>query len=74
MEELVTVVLRAIVRSIIIEIFLWRLSYCTGYIGLSIITLGKRPHKPMSKAMRIRISYFGIFLLVVFLVFLVFMF
>ncbi|AIV07662.1 MULTISPECIES: hypothetical protein [Vibrio] len=69
MEELVTVVLRAIVRSIIIEIFLWRLSYCTGYIGLSIITLGKRPHKPMSKAMRIRISYFGIFLLVVFLVF-----
>ncbi|MHA2861612.1 hypothetical protein [Vibrio harveyi] len=69
MEELVTVFLRAIVRSIIIEIFLWRLSYCTGYIGLSIITLGKRPHKPMSKAMRIRISYFGIFLLVVFLVF-----
>ncbi len=69
MEELVTVVLRAIVRSIIIEIFLWRLSYCTGYIGLSIITLGKRPHKPMLKAMRIRISYFGIFLLVVFLVF-----
>ncbi|KNY46250.1 hypothetical protein AKG94_09140 [Vibrio harveyi] len=69
MEELVTVVLRAIVRSIIIEIFLWRLSYCTGYIGLSIITLGKRPHKPMSKAMRIHISYFGIFLLVVFLVF-----
>ncbi len=69
MEELVTVVLRAIVRSIIIEIFLWRLSYCTGYIGLSIITLGKRPHKLMSKAMRIRISYFGIFLLVVFLVF-----
>ncbi|ELC3155531.1 hypothetical protein RI851_000502 [Vibrio harveyi] len=69
MEELVTVILRAIVRSIIIEIFLWRLSYCTGYIGLSIITLGKRPHKPMSKAMRIRISYFGIFLLVVFLVF-----
>ena len=71
MEELVTVVLREIVRFIIIEIFLWRMSYYTGYIGLSIFTLGKRPHKPMSKAMRLRISYFGFLLLVVIFAFMI---
>ncbi|WP_267238854.1 MULTISPECIES: hypothetical protein [Vibrio] len=38
---------------------------------MSILTLGKRPHKPVSDAMRLRISYFGILLLVVIFAFMI---
>ncbi|WP_199481979.1 hypothetical protein [Vibrio owensii] len=64
-------VLGALVRWIIIDFLLERVSYYLGYLGVSILTLGKRPHKPVSDAMRFRISYFGILLLVVIFAFMI---
>ena len=57
--------------GLFIDFLLERVSYYLGYLGVSILTLGKRPHKPVSDAMRLRISYFGILLLVVIFAFII---
>lgn len=65
MEELVVGVLRvlgALIRWLLIEIFLDRVAYSIGYAGLYILTLGKRPHRPVSTEMQGRIALLGIVL------------
>jgi hypothetical protein len=74
MEEFYIGALRVfgtLVRWIIIDFVLEIVSYYLGYLGVSILTLGKRPHKPVSDAMRLRISYFGILLLVLIFAFMI---
>ncbi|MGI9946856.1 hypothetical protein [Vibrio hyugaensis] len=63
MEELVigaARVLGTLIRWLMIELLLDRVVYSVGYAGLYILTLGKRPRRPVSQEMKGRIVLLGI--------------
>lgn len=65
MEELLigtARVLGSLIRWLMIELILNSVIYRIGYAGLYILTLGKRPHRPVSQEMKGRILLLGIVL------------
>ncbi len=45
-------VLGTLIRWLMIELLLDRVVYSVGYAGLYILTLGKRPRRPVSQEMK----------------------
>ncbi|WP_038876586.1 hypothetical protein [Vibrio jasicida] len=65
MEELLigtARVLGSLIRWLMFELILNSVVYHIGYAGLYILTLGKRPHRPVSPEMKGRVLLFGIVL------------